>query len=94
VINPTPVLFEFKDSQSAGKAMDTLQELGFEPQLVGEAGKQIVFLHDFHNNLYTGLEIAQMHGGNLIEQEIMLPSHLINEDWSEPYALGVEEERG
>jgi|DewCreStandDraft_1066081.scaffolds.fasta_scaffold00226_26 hypothetical protein len=93
MINPTPILFEFKDSHSASKAMDALKELGYEPQHVGEAGKRIVFLHDFHNNLYTGLEIAQIHGGNLIEQEVALPAHLINEDWSEAYALGETEER-
>lgn len=96
------ILFRFSDVQSAGLAFDTLQELGYEPVLHTEETPCQVHIHVDHSNLASALEIAQAHGGTLVEESgitpvdslqnayqldaIPIPAHIVNEDWSEDYA--------
>lgn len=88
MIRSTPISFEFPDPVSAELAISMLRELGFETQRADDQDNRILFLHDVRNNLYTGIEIAQMHGGNLVEREIPVPAHIVNEDWTEAYQTG------
>jgi len=75
MLQRTPILFDFKDPVSAEKAMSMLRELGFETRRTAGRANRIMFLHDSRNNLYTGIEIAQMHGGTLAETEENAPVH-------------------
>jgi len=92
MINRTPVLFEFPDAESARKANETLKEFDYETQLTGEDACRLLFLHDSRHDLVSSLEIAQIHGGRLIEQEISVPAHLVNEDLPEAYLEGATDE--
>ncbi|MFF2091655.1 hypothetical protein [Paenibacillus sp. NPDC058174] len=87
------ILFDFADAASASVACDTLQELGYEPML--HEGNR-VHIHVDGVDLTSALEIAQAHGGRLVEQAsirseaitntaysldaITIPAHVVNED--------------
>ncbi|MUT67777.1 hypothetical protein [Paenibacillus sp. NEAU-GSW1] len=89
------ILFDFADASSAAIACDTLQELGYEP-MMHEANR--VHIHVEGADLTSALEIAQAHGGRLVEQAaigseavtdtayslnaITIPAHVVNEDWN------------
>ncbi|WP_054023321.1 hypothetical protein [Bacillus sp. FJAT-28004] len=88
------LLFDFNDAQSAALACETLRELGYETVL-HEGSRMHVHLEG--SDLTSALEIAQSHGGQLVEQAdidadavtgsaysldaIAIPAHLVNEDW-------------
>lgn len=88
------ILFDFSDVGSAAMARDLLQELGYDPIMHGEARMHI---HVDGEDLTSALEIAQAHGGQLVEQAniaeeavtstayaldaITIPAHVVNEDW-------------
>ncbi|CAM3992024.1 hypothetical protein L1N85_04645 [Paenibacillus alkaliterrae] len=89
------LLFDFNDAQSASLACETLQQLGYETVL-HEGSRMHVHLEG--SDLTSALEIAQAHGGQLVEQArisqgaltdtaysldaIAIPAHLVNEEWS------------
>lgn len=103
------IWFQFEDQQSAGFAFDTLQELGYEPTIHPGEQKPTLHIHVDRSDLTSALEIAQAHGGVLIEQsdiedgeafnqayrldEVNIPAHVVNEDWPEWYA-GHDAEAG
>lgn len=88
------ILFDFSDVGSAAMARDLLQELGYDPVMHGESRMHI---HVDGEDLTSALEIAQAHGGQLVEQShiaeeavtntaysldaITIPAHVVNEDW-------------
>jgi hypothetical protein len=89
------LLFDFNDAQSAALACETLRELGYETVLHDDSRMHV---HLEGSDLTSALEIAQAHGGQLVEQShidagamtdsaysldaIAIPAHLVNEDWT------------
>ncbi|GKU80434.1 hypothetical protein [Paenibacillus sp. L3-i20] len=87
------ILFDFSDSKSADLASNMLQELGYEPVMHNNSRLHI---HIEGSDLTSALEIAQSHGGQLVEQThiaaeaitnttyalnaITIPAHVVNED--------------
>ncbi|MFD0589868.1 hypothetical protein ACFQZE_17955 [Paenibacillus sp. GCM10027627] len=88
------IMFEFLDNRSTDLARDMLQELGYDPVMHND---NLLHIHVDRNDLTSALEIAQSHGGRLIEQSqiaeeaitnsayalqaITIPAHVVNEDW-------------
>jgi len=101
-MSSTPIFFEFTGEREAQLAMDTLQELGYQPGYLIRADKPTLHIHVDHQDLTSALEIAQAHGGELTrlkgEEEaklyeaayqmdgVAIPAHIVNEDWPEGYA--------
>ncbi|RIE03154.1 hypothetical protein D3H35_16345 [Cohnella faecalis] len=79
-------------------ASDTLEELGYDPQL-HEGGRLHIHVHK--EDLTSALEVVQSHGGQLMEHapaetvtitnlaygidDIPIPAHTVNEDWEDRY---------
>ncbi len=98
------LLFDFNDDDSAALACETLRELGYETVL-HEGSRMHVHLEG--SDLTSALEIAQSHGGQLVEQAqidadavtgsaysldaIAIPAHLVNEDWASASAYADTE---
>lgn len=88
------IMFDFSDNRSAELARDLLQELNYDP--VMHSGTRL-HIHVDGSDLTSALEIAQSHGGRLVEQAtieedtltntayalhaISIPAHVVNEDW-------------
>ncbi|MHA6482990.1 hypothetical protein ACX1C1_13920 [Paenibacillus sp. strain BS8-2] len=88
------ILFDYSDDSSAAMARELLQELGYDPVMHGDTRMHI---HVDGGDLTSALEIAQAHGGQLVEQAdiaeetvtntayaldaITIPAHVVNEDW-------------
>lgn len=100
------IFFEFADEFSAHQAYDTLTELDYDAVLHDDASQPSLHLHIEKSDLASALQIAQSHGGRLMEQpsgltdaeahnyayameDIPIPAHLVNEDWTEIYATGI-----
>ncbi|MFD0961468.1 hypothetical protein [Paenibacillus chungangensis] len=87
------IMFDFSEGKSARLAYDMLNELGYDPVMHDETRLHI---HVEGNDLTSALEIAQSHGGRLVEQRSMseeditssayeldsitIPAHVVNED--------------
>ncbi|MFC4776193.1 hypothetical protein ACFO9Q_05355 [Paenibacillus sp. GCM10023252] len=94
------LLFEFTDEASAQIAAGTLAELGYE--LVQHDGQRL-HVHVEERDYTSVVEIAQASGGQLSAQSLIrstslldsaysmdaitIPYHVVNEDWSEDYAV-------
>lgn len=90
------IVFDFVDSGSADQAFSLLHELGYDPAMHSPTRLHI---HVINEDLTSALEIAQVHGGTLVEQASMqdellastaysldaitIPAHLVNEDWAD-----------
>ncbi|MCR2806106.1 hypothetical protein [Paenibacillus soyae] len=88
------IMFDFSDNRSADLARSMLQELGYDPVMHSDTRMHI---HVDGGDLTSALEIAQSHGGQLVEQSairneaitntayaldgITIPAHVVNEDW-------------
>lgn len=95
------ISFQFSDSKSALLAFDTLQELGYEPVLE-DAEQTKLHIHIEDVDITSALEIAQAHGGTLLDHAEMtetacndyayrmdlipIPAHVVNEDWADEYS--------
>ncbi len=95
------ITFQFPDYKSAVSALDTLEELGCESNYHEMTAGHAVHIHLERNDLTSALEIAQSHGGSLVEHPvhseqdvfqsaysmdaIRIPAHTVNEDWPEAY---------
>ncbi|UJF32875.1 hypothetical protein [Paenibacillus hexagrammi] len=62
-----PIFFEFDQQRDAYLALDTLEELGYKPEFVQEADKPTLHIHVDEQDITSALEIAQAHGGRLME---------------------------
>jgi hypothetical protein len=98
------LVMDFPDEKSAHLAADTFGELGYDP--VRLEGRR-VHIHVRNEDLVSALEIMQSCGGNIAEQaqaetsaltnlaygmeEIPIPAHTVNEDWTDAYADGQPE---
>lgn len=107
-MDQSAILFQFDDSHQAGMAYDTLKDLGYDPVIQELEDKPAVHIHVENNDLTSALEIAQAHGGTLIESSkmdvgalldtaygldsIRIPAHTVNEDWPAGYAYEHGEE--
>lgn len=96
------IMFDFSDNGSAELARSLLQELGYDPVMHNETRMHI---HVDGGDLTSALEIAQSHGGQLVEQAdirqeaitntaysldgITIPAHMVNEDWIDEEGLGL-----
>jgi len=101
-MHSAPIFFQFSEEREAQLALDTLQELGYEPGMTCLDGKPAVHIHVENEDLVSALQIAQSCGGDLIqlsgEEEarfydasydlatIPLPAHLVNEDLPSEFA--------
>lgn len=97
-MNRAALMFQFSDDRQAALASETLQELGYEPQLHG-GGRLHIHVHN--EDLTSALEIVQCYAGQLTERtpddaagitdaaygidEIRIPAHTVNEDWADGY---------
>jgi len=95
------LLFQFPEDSQAMLAAETLEELGYEPQL-HEGGR--LHIHVQNEDLTSALEIVQCCSGHLLEHapaeavtvtdfaygmdEIPIPAHTVNEDWVDSYQEG------
>ncbi|CAM3619117.1 DNA/RNA helicase [Marinicrinis lubricantis] len=104
-MEPNQLRFQFQDRRDAYYAFDTLMELGYQPVFQDEGAYPMVQIHMERNDLTSALEIAQAHGGTLVEErdggasdvydtayemadELSIPAHIVNEDFSEAYMRG------
>lgn len=94
--HPSAIMFDFSESGSAEMARQLLLELGYDPVMHNATRMHI---HVEGGDLTSALEIAQAHGGQLVEQSdiaeeaitnsaysldaITIPAHVVNEDWIE-----------
>ncbi len=95
------LLFQFPADSQAMLAAETLEELGYEPQL-HEGGR--LHIHVQNEDLTSALEIVQCCSGHLLEHapaeavtvtdfaygmdDIPIPAHTVNEDWVDSYQEG------
>lgn len=66
--NFVPIFFEFDKERDALLALDTLEELGYKPELLEGEGTTL-HIHIDDQEMTSALEIAQSHGGRLVERE-------------------------
>ncbi|MFC4598505.1 hypothetical protein [Cohnella hongkongensis] len=99
------LMFQFPEDAQARLAAETLDELGYEPQL-HEGGRLHIHVRD--EDLTSALEIVQSCSGRLLEQapahidqmtnsaygidDIPIPAHTVNEDWVDAYRQSAEED--
>jgi hypothetical protein len=97
-MNHAALMFQFQDESQARLAGETLQDLGYEPQL-HEGGR--LHIHVQNEDLTSALEIVQCYAGQLMEHapaevidvtdiaygmgDIPIPAHTVNEDWEDHY---------
>ncbi len=62
-----PIFFEFDKERDALLALDTLDELGYKPELLG-GERSTVHIHLDAQEITSALEIAQSHGGRLVDR--------------------------
>jgi hypothetical protein len=100
-MHSAPIFFQFDGDNSAQLALDTLQDLGYQPRLTSYDGKPAVHIHVENQDLVSALQIAQSYGGDLVQMSgeeearfydetydlatIPVPAHLVNEDWPSEY---------
>ncbi|MEW9701013.1 hypothetical protein [Paenibacillus sp. SI8] len=70
--NSVPIFFEFDQERDALLALDTLEELGYKPDLLADA-KPTLHIHVDAQEITSALEIAQAHGGRLVERKLSQP---------------------
>lgn len=63
------IQFDFPDRRSALNALDTLQELGYQPVYNDGSGSISVHIHVEQDDLVSALEIAQCYGGQLVDRQ-------------------------
>ncbi|MCZ8523896.1 MULTISPECIES: hypothetical protein [Paenibacillus] len=66
-MNSAPITFEFETRKTALLAMDTLEELGYRTALHDEPQKPLLHVIVDRGDLTSALEIAEAHGGRLLE---------------------------
>lgn len=68
----TPIFFQFATNHEAYMALDTLEELGYKVSLHTEMESPVLHVIIDRNDLTSALEIAQAHGGQLLEGKTSL----------------------
>jgi hypothetical protein len=62
-----PIFFEFDQTRDALLALDTLEELGYKPDLL-EGERATLHIHLDEQEITSAIEIAQSHGGRLVDR--------------------------
>jgi hypothetical protein len=62
-----PIFFEFDVTRDALMALDTLEELGYKPELL-EGERATLHIHLDEQEVTSAIEIAQSHGGRLVDR--------------------------
>lgn len=62
-----PIFFEFNQTRDALLALDTLEELGYKPELL-EGERAMLHIHLDEQEITSAIEIAQSHGGRLVDR--------------------------
>ena len=83
-MSSAPIFFEFENEQSAALARETLEELGYQAGMHTEMRHPTLHIQVDHSDLTSALEIAQAHGGMLVEQTYGATE-------SDTYAMAYEE---
>lgn len=65
-----PIFFEFDQTRDALLALDTLEELGYKPELL-EGERAMLHIHLDAQEITSAIEIAQSHGGRLVDRPQM-----------------------
>jgi hypothetical protein len=65
-----PIFFEFDQTRDALLALDTLEELGYKPELL-EGERASLHIHLDEQEITSAIEIAQSHGGRLVDRPQM-----------------------
>lgn len=73
LMSSAPIFFEFDQERDALLALDTLEELGYEPTIQTGEAKPTLHIHVDNEDLTSALEIAQAHGGRLVEKRESQP---------------------
>ncbi|MDP4095610.1 hypothetical protein OIN60_02235 [Paenibacillus sp. P96] len=97
--------FEFGEAFAADAACSTLREIGYDAQ---RSGKGDLYVRIENQDVESALEICQEHGGclNINDgkdhqgsglsayglDEVVIPAHIVNEDWNESYLTGASNE--
>jgi hypothetical protein len=87
----------FADHAALLAALATLEELGYKPY---QSGPLELYIPTDRQDTQSAVEIVQSHGGSAVFlsetdgldqfQNISIPAHLVNEDWNEGYASGIQ----
>jgi hypothetical protein len=101
-MNEPSIKLLFPNPRSAYQAFDLLDELGYRPEITGEGEQPELAIHIEKHDVQSALEISQAYGGQLLEQgaahgkyreedceEIDIPAHFVNEDFTDGYASGI-----
>jgi len=99
------VRLQFRRLEEAHEAFETLQELGYRPEMAGEGCNPEIDIHIENNDVQSALEIAHAFGGHLLENgadrparidfdpdDVSIPAHAVTEDFSERYLSGASDE--
>lgn len=103
-MNDPLIRLQFPNFRAAYQAFDTLQELGYRPDLVGDGKHPELTIHLEKSDVQSALEITAVYGGQLFAQgvhpperfeydlgEIGIPAHTVTEDFTDLYASGSTE---
>jgi len=95
------IKLQFPNLVAAGNAFDLLQELGYEPEMLGDGRIPELSIHIEKHDVQSALEITHAYGGHLKEEqtdagdaygsfgEWNIPAHLVAEDFPDPYVSGA-----
>ena len=78
-----PLYFQFEQKKSALKAFDTLKELEYNVEFLEHDHEEhlpTLLLILNQSDLTSALEIAQSHGGRLVEDYIPIPAHVVTDE--------------
>ncbi|MGG1553700.1 MULTISPECIES: hypothetical protein [Paenibacillus] len=64
-----PIFFEFGQKRDALLALDTLEELGYKPELLESEPRPTLHIHLDAQEITSAIEIAQAHGGRMVEKQ-------------------------
>ncbi|MFD2673602.1 DNA/RNA helicase [Marinicrinis sediminis] len=68
MLEANTLVFRFEDRRDAYFAFDTLLELGYQPVFHPDEAEPMLHIHIEKNDLTSALEIAQAHGGELVDE--------------------------
>ena len=69
LVKNTSIRFEFADEAEAGRAYETLAELGYRPMFDQDAYRPGIYIRPYRQDLTSAIEIAQTFGGELHDTE-------------------------
>lgn len=96
------IRLRFPDVRAAGKAFETLQELGYRPVMIAACEPPQLAVHIDGSDVQSALEIAHAFDGHLAEEGDLaadatamdpdaapIPAHIVTEDFPDDYMSGT-----